>query len=123
MTAIGSAFIDNIVFVAAFIPIVNDLVANHPDLGPLRWAMLFGSCFGGNITAIGSTANIVALGMMEKRYGVHIAFFEWLKIGLLVGLVTCVVATLVIVFCYYGDPAAAATALQEIPAAAATASP
>ena len=123
MTAIGSAFIDNIVFVAAFIPIVNDLVANHPDLGPLRWAMLFGSCFGGNITAIGSTANIVALGMMEKRYGVHIGFFEWLKIGLLVGLVTCVVATLVIVFCYYGDPAAAATALQEIPAAAATASP
>ena len=113
MTAIGPAFI----------PIVNDLVANHPDLGPLRWAMLFGSCFGGNITAIGSTANIVALGMMEKRYGVHIGFFEWLKIGLLVGTVTCVVATLVIVFCYYGDPAAAATALQEIPAAAATASP
>lgn len=108
MTAIGSAFIDNIVFVAAFIPIVNDLVANHPDLGPLRWAMLFGSCFGGNITAIGSTANIVALGMMEKRYGIHIVFFEWLKIGLLVGVVTCVVATLVIVFCYYGDPATAA---------------
>ncbi|MGI5868419.1 MAG: SLC13 family permease [Kiritimatiellia bacterium] len=101
MTAIGSAFVDNIVFVAAFIPIVNDLLEHNPELGPLRWAMLFGSCFGGNITAIGSTANIVALGMMEKRYGAHIGFFQWLKIGLVIGLVTCAIATLVVVFFYY----------------------
>ncbi len=109
ITALGSAFVDNIVFVAAFIPIVNDMVQANPELGPLRWAMLFGSCFGGNITVIGSTANIVALGMMEKRYGAHIGFFEWLKIGALVGLVTTAFATLFIVLFYYADPAAANT--------------
>jgi Na+/H+ antiporter NhaD/arsenite permease-like protein len=87
ITAIGSSFVDNIVFVAAFIPVVRSL--QEPTLW---WALLFGACFGGNITVIGSTANIVALGMMEKRYKSHIMFFEWLKIGLLVGVITCLVA-------------------------------
>ena len=41
---------------------------------------------------IGSTANIVALGMLEKRYRTTIRFFEWLKIGVIVGVVTCLVA-------------------------------
>ncbi len=114
ITALGSAFVDNIVFVAAFIPIVNELVQSHPELGPLRWAMLFGSCFGGNITAIGSTANIVALGMMEKRYGVHIGFMEWLKIGALVGTVTCIMATIVILLFYYSDPLAANALIDQV---------
>lgn len=87
MTALGSAFVDNIVFVAAFIPVVKEL-----NSMPLWWALLFGACFGGNITAIGSTANIVALGMLEKRYRSGIAFFEWLKVGAIIGSVTCVVA-------------------------------
>jgi Na+/H+ antiporter NhaD/arsenite permease-like protein len=87
ITALGSAFVDNIVFVAAFIPVVRELQST-----PLWWALLFGACFGGNITAIGSTANIVALGMLEKRYRSSIGFFEWVKIGAVVGLVTCLVA-------------------------------
>ncbi len=114
ITALGSAFVDNIVFVAAFIPIVNELVQSHPELGPLRWAMLFGSCFGGNITAIGSTANIVALGMMEKRYGAHIAFLEWLKIGALIGFVTCTLATIIILLFYYADPVAADAMINQL---------
>ena len=60
------------------------------------WALLFGACFGGNITAIGSTANIVALGMLEKRYRTHIMFFEWLKVGAIIGIVTCVIACICI---------------------------
>jgi len=71
ISALGSAFVDNVVFVAAFLPVVKDL-----DSSPLWWAMLFGACFGGNITMIGSTANIVALGMMEKRYRGHVRFLE-----------------------------------------------
>jgi len=84
ISAIGSAFVDNIVFVAAFMPVVNKL--GHT---PLIWALLQGACFGGNITMIGSTANIVALGMLEKRYRMQIRFFEWFKVGLIVGLLTC----------------------------------
>ncbi len=87
ITSIGSAFVDNIVFVAAFIPVIKELNST-----PLWWALLFGACFGGNITAIGSTANIVALGMMEKRYKKHVGFLEWIKIGALVGLVTGLIA-------------------------------
>lgn len=84
ITALGSAFVDNIVFVAAFIPVIKEIGSEH-----LWWALLFGACFGGNITVIGSTANIVALGMMEKRYRAHIGFMEWIKIGVIIGTVTC----------------------------------
>ena len=58
VTAIGSAFVDNVIFVAAFCPVIEQLSASAKDL-PLWWALLFGACFGGNITMIGSTANIV----------------------------------------------------------------
>ena len=87
ISAFGSAFVDNIVFVAAFIPIVKEF--HSPALW---WALLLGACFGGNITAIGSTANIVALGMLEKKYRIRVAFWEWFKIGIVVGILTCVVA-------------------------------
>ncbi len=82
VSAVGSAFIDNVIFVAAFCPVIEQLSGSVKDL-PLWWALLFGACFGGNITMIGSTANIVALGMLEKRSGSSITFFGWLKIGLL----------------------------------------
>jgi len=92
VSAIGSAFVDNIVFVAAFAPVIETLQNSDPSFSLLWWALLFGACFGGNITAIGSTANIVALGLYEKRYHSHIGFVEWLKIGSVVGLVTGLVA-------------------------------
>ena len=92
LSAIGSAFVDNIVFVAAFTPVIQVLQNTDSSFSILWWALLFGACFGGNITAIGSTANIVALGMFEKRYHTHIGFMQWLKIGALVGISTSFVA-------------------------------
>ena len=92
ITALGSAFVDNIVFVAAFIPVVKEIGDSS-----LWWALMFGGCFGGNITLIGSTANIVALGMVEKRYHKHITFFEWFRFGATIGLVTCIIASVIIV--------------------------
>lgn len=85
VTAVGSAFVDNVIFVAAFCPVIEQLSASVKDL-PLWWALLFGACFGGNITMIGSTANIVALGMLEKRSHAHVGFFQWFKIGALAAL-------------------------------------
>jgi Na+/H+ antiporter NhaD/arsenite permease-like protein len=41
---------------------------------------------------IGSTANIVALGMLEKRYRIHMYFFEWFRVGLAAGLIACIIA-------------------------------
>lgn len=87
VSAIGSAFVDNIVFAAVFIPVVDKL-----EQTPLVWALVQGTCLGGNITMIGSTANIVALGMLEKRYRTHIHFLEWLKVGAVVGILSCLIA-------------------------------
>ncbi len=87
ISAVGSAFVDNVVFVAAFVPVVRELQAT-----PLWWALLFGACLGGNITMIGSAANIIAAGVLEKRHRRSIDFLQWLKVGTVVGIVTCIVA-------------------------------
>jgi len=87
ISAIGSAFVDNVVFVAAFVPVVRELQST-----PLWWALLFGACLGGNITMIGSAANIIAAGVFEKRHRRSVDFLQWLKIGTVVGVITCIVA-------------------------------
>ena len=46
----------------------------------------------GNLTVIGSTANIVAMGQLEKEYGKHILFWEWFKPGIVVGVITWVIS-------------------------------
>ena len=95
ISALGSAFVDNIVFVAAFTPVIQSLL--DPSIGGssysiLWWALLFGACYGGNITVVGSTANIVASGLLEKHGFEPIPFSRWIKIGALVGLATALVA-------------------------------
>ena len=92
ITSVGSAFVDNIVFVAAFNPVIHSLVEHASNYSILWWALLFGACFGGNITVVGSTANIVALGLLEKRGHAYIPFFEWLRIGLVIGILTAFIA-------------------------------
>ena len=108
VSALGSAFVDNVVFVAAFIPVVKSL-----DSNPLFWALLLGACFGGNITMIGSTANIVALGMLEKKYRTQIRFGEWLKVGAVIGLVTCLIAWAALFFMAPFMPTRSAGAVVE----------
>jgi Na+/H+ antiporter NhaD/arsenite permease-like protein len=92
MSSIGSSILDNVVLVAAFIPIIQSFKELGFMLQPLWWALLFGGCLGGNITMVGSTANIVALGILEKEKNIHMTFFRWFWIGLTVGVVTTAVA-------------------------------
>jgi len=98
ISAIGSSLLDNVVLVAAFIPIIQGFQALQVNLEPLWWALLFGGCFGGNITVVGSTANIVALGILEKEKKIHISFFRWFWVGLTVGLITTCLAWAILVF-------------------------
>ncbi|MDD5059870.1 MAG: SLC13 family permease [Candidatus Omnitrophica bacterium] len=93
-----SAVLDNTVVVATYIPIVQSLGNLNININPLWWSILFGACYGGNITIIGSTANIVAMDILEKNNGVRIDFFTWLKVGLVVGLITTTVAYLSVIF-------------------------
>jgi len=91
ITTIGSSMLDNVVLVAGFIPIIHSFQELGINLQPLWWALLFGGCFGGNITIIGSTANIVALGILEKERRIKVSFLSWIKIGLVVGLISTVI--------------------------------
>jgi Na+/H+ antiporter NhaD/arsenite permease-like protein len=92
----GSAFLDNVVLVAAFIPVVHALGSSGITAFPLWWALLFGGTFGGNITLIGSTANIVALGLLEKHRKISVSFFEWFKIGVIGGIVPILIGLVMI---------------------------
>ena len=104
ISSLGSAFVDNIVFVAAFTPVIQNLVAASNAYTILWWALLFGACFGGNITVVGSTANIVASGLLEKHGHAPIKFGEWIKIGAIVGLATGLVAWALLLVIPHGQP-------------------
>lgn len=93
-STIGSSILDNVVLVAALIPVVQSFQALNVGGQSLWWALLFGGCFGGNITLVGSTANIVALGLLEKEKNIRMTFFRWFWIGLTVGIVTTALAWL-----------------------------
>jgi Na+/H+ antiporter NhaD/arsenite permease-like protein len=97
-SAIGSSVLDNVVLVAAFIPVIQSLQGLNINLQPLWWALLFGGCFGGNITLIGSTANIVELGILEKEKNIRMTFFRWFWIGLTVGVMTTAIVWLGLMF-------------------------
>jgi Na+/H+ antiporter NhaD/arsenite permease-like protein len=91
VSTIGSSILDNVVLVAAFIPVIQSFQGLRLDLQPLWWALLFGGCLGGNITLVGSTANIVALGILEKEKNIKMTFFRWFWVGLTVGIATTAV--------------------------------
>jgi Na+/H+ antiporter NhaD/arsenite permease-like protein/mannitol/fructose-specific phosphotransferase system IIA component (Ntr-type) len=93
-SGLTSGFVDNLPVVAALAPIVTSLKAaqmQHASI--LWWALLFGGCFGGNLTVIGSTANLVAIGAYEKGSGKSVRFRDWIKVGAVITLVTLAVAT------------------------------
>ncbi len=90
-----SAFLDNVLAVATFMPVVHDIrvKAGVPYSSSIYWFMLFGGTFMGNMTIIGSTANIVAVGMLEKRGHGTVRFGYWMKIGFIVSIASMLVAT------------------------------
>jgi Na+/H+ antiporter NhaD/arsenite permease-like protein len=81
-----SAIADNVVVVSGLAPVAHALSSGLSTSAPW-WALLFGGCYGGNMTMIGSTANIVALGVLEKKTGSLIKFGYWLRAGLLASLI------------------------------------
>ncbi|MCL7385105.1 MAG: hypothetical protein LZ158_01915 [Thaumarchaeota archaeon] len=83
-----SAFMDNVLAVATFIPMVSEIGSAGLNVFPIWWGMLFGATWMGNLTMIGSTANIVAVGMVERQRLGHVSFREWIVPGAVVSLGT-----------------------------------
>jgi len=101
VSAISSAIVDNIPFCAAMIPVIYKLGELSEDINtaPLFWALAMGCGFGGNATPIGSSANVMTVSISE-RGGHKITTAEWMRVGLPVMLITCVVATIFMVLFY-----------------------
>jgi len=95
VSAVASAFIDNIPYTATMIPIVlqiSDELGGYL-LDPLIWALAFGACLGGNGTLIGASANVVTAGMSEEA-GYPISFNEFFKAGFPVMILTTFIVSL-----------------------------
>jgi Na+/H+ antiporter NhaD/arsenite permease-like protein len=77
-----SAFIDNVPYIVAMLPVV-EIVAQNTGASPylLYFGLLIGASVGGNVTPIGASANIVGVGLLKNR-GYDTSFWEFVKIGL-----------------------------------------
>jgi Na+/H+ antiporter NhaD/arsenite permease-like protein len=77
-----SAFVDNVPFLAAMLPVAMAL-AGRLNVPPylFLFGLLIGASLGGNITPIGASANIVACGLLKKE-GHQVRFYDFAKIGL-----------------------------------------
>jgi Na+/H+ antiporter NhaD/arsenite permease-like protein len=91
-----SGVIDNIPYVATMTPIVAALAASVPEVGHQRalwWALTLGADFGGNLTAVGASANVVMLGI-ARRSDSPISFWEFTRKGMAVTVMSIAVAAL-----------------------------
>lgn len=81
LSAIASAFLDNIPFVATMIPMIQEMgQMGMQNLEPLWWSLALGACLGGNGTLIGASANLIVAGLAGKE-GHPIRFVDYLKLG------------------------------------------
>lgn len=93
-SAIASAFIDNIPFVATFIPLIKEMgQIGHMNIAPLWWALSLGACLGGNGTIIGASANVIVSGI-SAREGHPITFLGYMKVAFPLMLVSIVISTI-----------------------------
>lgn len=102
VSAICSAILDNIPFVATLIPLILTMEAEGIDVWPLWWAVSIGACFGGNGTIIGASANVVLTGISGRR-GYPVTFIDFLKIGAPMMIMSIILATgyLLVIFGRY----------------------
>ena len=97
------AFVDNIPYTTAMVPIVEEMVAATPSSGadsPLWWALVFGADLGGNATAVAAGANVVVLGIAMKA-GERISFWEFTKYGVITTVATLLAAWVYVYLRYF----------------------
>ena len=91
-SAIVSAVVDNIPYTATAIPIIQHLAQGGLDAQPMWWALSLGACLGGNMTIVGASANVVVANM-AAREGHPITFWQFLRYGTAVVVMSMVIST------------------------------
>jgi len=102
VSAIASALIDNIPFVATMIPLVQSM---EPTFGgaeaiePIWWALALGACLGGNGSLIGASANLIVAGFAQ-RAGHPILFLQFMKHAFLLMIMSIAISHVYIYWRY-----------------------
>jgi len=103
VSALASGIVDNIPYVTSMAPVVqqlNDSISTITNDG-LWWALAFGADFGGNMTIVGASANVVAIGLAYAS-GYKITFWQFAKYGIPVTIVSTAMALPYVLIRYFG---------------------
>jgi Na+/H+ antiporter NhaD/arsenite permease-like protein len=102
VSAIASALVDNIPFVATMIPLIKSMAPTFGgagNLAPLWWSLALGACLGGNGSLVGASANLIVAGFAE-RSGHRIRFLPFMAAAFPLMLLSILIASLYIYFRY-----------------------
>jgi Na+/H+ antiporter NhaD/arsenite permease-like protein len=103
LSAVASAIIDNIPFVATMIPMIKDMapgLGGHGAVDPVWWALALGACLGGNGSLVGASANLVVAGIAEKA-GLRFSFLKFTLLAFPMMLGSVAVAQLYLWWRYF----------------------
>jgi Na+/H+ antiporter NhaD/arsenite permease-like protein len=102
VSAVISGIVDNIPYVTSMIPVVQQLQAGIASItnDGLWWALALGADFGGNMTIIGASANVVAIGLAHAN-GVKISFWQFAKYGIPVTVISTLIALPYVLIRYF----------------------
>ena len=95
VSAVSSAIVDNIPFVATMIPMIKSMAPTFggaENLMPLWWSLALGACLGGNGSLVGASANLIVAGFAE-RAGHRIEFLKFMALAFPMMLMSIVIAT------------------------------
>ncbi|NRD78250.1 ArsB/NhaD family transporter [Bacillus sp. BRMEA1] len=100
VSALASAFIDNIPFVATMIPMIKDMgELGVQHLEPIWWSLSLGACLGGNGTLIGASANVIVADLAAEQ-GYKISFGKFLIISFPLMILSIIICTVYIYLRY-----------------------
>jgi Na+/H+ antiporter NhaD/arsenite permease-like protein len=103
VSTVASGLIDNVPYIATMTPIVEHLSSTMPGQSHhdvLWWSLALGGDLGGNMTAVGSTANIVMIGI-ALRSGNAISFWEFTRKGIMATAISTVLCALYLWLRYF----------------------
>jgi Na+/H+ antiporter NhaD/arsenite permease-like protein len=101
-SAVASAFVDNIPYVATMIPLIKNMAASlggPQALVPVWWSLSLGACLGGNGTLVGSSSNLIIASFAE-RTGHPIRFLPFLLMAFPLMLLSLLISTVYVYLRY-----------------------
>jgi len=102
VSAITSALVDNIPFVATMIPMIESMAptfGGEEQLMPLWWSLALGACLGGNGSLIGASANLIVAGFAE-RAGHRMGFLRFMLIAFPLMIMSIMIASVYVYLRY-----------------------